>query len=207
MSKTINENDMGDRMYTGQSYIQGGLGGASSLGTYSSPDASQNIGAFKANSTLAGFKYAPTIAGSASDISTPPPEDYDNKSTYSPSQYDKDVDEIKYKVTPDEVLAGLQYELKKMVFKRKDLAKELVVRNLKEDNKYYSKLHMLNIDDDDKLPVKPSFMGPESKAEPYNLKATPQQEVVDYRTPQEKEIGKIIREMAQKKYEKRFPKA
>ena len=34
-----------------------------------------------------------------------------------------------------------------------------------------------------------------------------QQEVVDYRTPQEKEIAKIIREMAQKKYEKRFPKA
>jgi len=66
---------------------------------------------------------------------------------------------------------------------------------------------MLNIDDDDKLPVKPSFMGPESKAEPYNLKATPQQEAVDYRTPQEKEIAKIIREMAQKKYEKRFPKA
>ena len=51
------------------------------------------------------------------------------------------------------------------------------------------------------------FMGPESKAEPYNLMATPQQEAVDYRTPQEKEIGKIIREMAQKKYEKRFPKA
>jgi len=179
MSKTINENDMGDRMYTGQSYVQGGLGGASGLGTYSSPDVSQNPGS---------FKYAPSIAGSASDISTPPPDDYDNKSTYDPGQYDQDVQDIKYKVTPDEVLAGLQYELKKMVFKRKDLAKELVVRNLKEDSKYYSKLHMLNIDDDDKLPVKP-------------------QEVVDYRTPQEKEIGKIIREMAQKKYEKRFPKA
>jgi hypothetical protein len=198
MSKTIKENDMGDRMYTGQSYVQGGLGGASGLDTYSSPDASQNIGS---------FKYSPSIAGSASDISTPPPDDYDNKSTYDPGQYEKDVQDIKYKVTPDEVLTGLQYELKKMVFKRKDLAKELVVRNLKEDNKYYSKLHMLNIDDDDKLPVKPSFMGPQSKAEPYNLMATPQQESVDYRTPQEKEIANIIREMAQKKYEKRFPKA
>ena len=198
MSKTIQENDMGDRMYTGQSYVQGGLGGASGLDTYSSPDASQNIGS---------FKYSPSIAGSASDISTPPPDDYDNKSTYDPGQYEKDVQDIKYKVTPDEVLTGLQYELKKMVFKRKDLAKELVVRNLKEDNKYYSKLHMLNIDDDDKLPVKPSFMGPQSKAEPYNLMATPQQESVDYRTPQEKEIANIIREMAQKKYEKRFPKA
>jgi len=193
MSKTIKENDLGDRMYTGQSYVQGGLGGASSLDTFNSPDVSQNPNS---------FKYAPSIAGSASDISTPPPEDYDNKSTYDPGQYEKDVQDIKYKVTPDEVLAGLQYELKKMVFKRKDLAKELVVRNLKEDNKYYSKLHMLNIDDDDKLPVKPSFMSPESKAEPYNLMATPQQEAVDYRTPQEKEIGKIIREMAQKKYEK-----
>lgn len=90
MSKTINENDMGDRMYTGQSYIQGGLGGASSLGTYSSPDVSQNLGSFIPNPTIASFKYAPTIAGSASDISTPPPEDYDNKSTYSPSQYDKE---------------------------------------------------------------------------------------------------------------------
>jgi len=164
MSNTINENDLGDRMYTGQSFVQGGLGGASSLGTYSSPDVSQNPGS---------FKYAPTIAGSASDISTPPPEDYDNKSTYDPGQYQKDIQDIKYKVTPDEVLAGLQYELKKMVFKRKDLAKELVVRNLKEDNKYYSKLHMLNIDDDDKLPAKPSFMSPESKSQPYNLKATP----------------------------------
>ena len=189
---------MGDRMYTGQSFVQGGLGGASSLGTYSSPDVSQNPNS---------FKYTPSIAGSASDISTPPPEDYDNKSTYDPSQYEKDVQDIKYKVTPDEVLAGLQYELKKMVFKRKDLAKELVVRNLKEDSKYYSKLHMLNIDDDDKLPVKPSFMSPESKAEPYNLTAYPMEETVDYRTPQEKEIANIIKDMAQKKYEKRFPKA
>lgn len=198
MSKTIKENDLGDRMFTGQSFVQGGLGGASSLGTFSSLDVSQNPNS---------FKYTPSIAGSASDISTPPPEDYDNKSTYDPSQYEKDVQDIKYKVTPDEVLAGLQYELKKMVYKRKDLAKELVVRNLKEDNKYYSKLHMLNIDDDDKLPVKPSFMSPESKAEPYNLTAYPMEETVDYRTPQEKEIANIIRDMAQKKYEKRFPKA
>ena len=66
---------------------------------------------------------------------------------------------------------------------------------------------MVNIDDDDKLPVKPSFMSPESKAEPYNLTAYPMEERVDYRTPQEKEIANIIKDMAQKKYEKRFPKA
>lgn len=201
MSNTIKENDLGDRMYTGQSYVQGGLGGASNLDTFSSPNVSQN---------LSKFKYSPSIAGSVSDISTPPPDDYDNKPDsggYSQDQYEKDVDNIKYKVTPDEVLTGMQYELKKMVYKRKDLAKELVVKNLKDDPKYYSKLHMVNIDDDDKLPAKPSFLSPTSKAEPYNLKAYPMEETVDYRTDQEKEIANIIREMAQKKYEKRFPKA
>ena len=200
MSKTINENDLGDRMYTGLSYNQGGGIGSAGKDTFGSSDVSQN---------LAKFKYTPTIAGSVSDISTPPPDDYDNKpdsGAYSPQQFEKDVDDIKYKVTPDEILTGMQYELKKMVFKRKDLAKELVVRNLKNDNKYYTKLHMINIDDDDNLPVTPSFMTPTSKSEPYNLKAMPMEETVDYRTPQEKEIANIIKDMAQKKYEKRFPR-
>ena len=49
-------------------------------------------------------------------------------------------------------------------------------------------------------------MTPTSKSEPYNLKAMPMEETVDYRTPQEKEIANIIKDMAQKKYEKRFPR-
>lgn len=199
MSKTINENDMGDRMYTGLSHIAGGGIGGANKTTFSSPDASQNLGS---------FKYTPTIAGSTSDISTPVPDDYDNKPSYDVEDFEKDVDAIKYKVKPDEVIAGIQYELKKMVFKRKDLAKELVVRNLKNDPQYYSKLHMLNIDDTNNIPVEPSFKTPESKPEPYTLKSQPQQEsVVDYRTAQEKEIALIIREMFKQKHEKRYPKS
>ena len=195
---TIKENELGDRMMTGQSFTQGGGIGSSGYGTYSSPDASQNPNS---------FKYTPSIAGSASDITLKTPDDYDGKSTYDPEQYEKDVDVIKDKVTPDEIMAGLQYELKKQVFKRKDVCKELVVRNLKNDPKYYSKLHMLNIDDNDNIPVSPSFTAPQSVSQPYNLKATPQEEAIDYRTPQEKEIAKIIKEMAQAKHEKRYPKS
>jgi len=195
---TIKENELGDRMMTGQSFTQGGGLGSSGYGTYSSPDASQNPNS---------FKYSPSIAGSASDITLKTPDDYDGKSTYDPEQYEKDVDVIKDKVTPDEIMAGLQYILKRMVFKRKDVAKEIVVRCLKKDQKYFSKLHMLNIDDNDAEIVSPSFTAPQSVSQPYNLKATPQEEAIDYRTPQEKEIAKIMQEMAQAKHEKRYPKS
>jgi len=189
MPKTIiNENELGDRMMTGQSFTQGGGIGSTGYDTYSSPDVSQNPNS---------FKYTPSIAGSASDITLKTPDDYNGKSTY-----DK-----KDKVTPDEIMAGLQYILKRMVFKRKDVAKEIVVRCLKKDPKYFSKLHMLNIDGDNDDIVSPSFTAPQSVSQPYSLKATPQEEAVDYRTPQEKEIGKIIREMAQAKHEKRYPKS
>jgi hypothetical protein len=195
---TINENELGDRMMTGQSFTQGGGIGSTGYDTYSSPDVSQNPNS---------FKYTPSIAGSASDITLKTPDDYNGKSTYDPKQYEQDVDVIKDKVTPDEIMAGLQYILKRMVFKRKDVAKEIVVRCLKKDPKYFSKLHMLNIDGDNDDIVSPSFTAPQSVSQPYSLKATPQEEAVDYRTPQEKEIGKIIREMAQAKHEKRYPKS
>ena len=199
MPKTIiNENELGDRMMTGQSFIQGGGIGSTGYDTYSSPDVSQNPNS---------FKYTPSIAGSASDITLKTPDDYNGKSTYDPKQYEQDVDVIKDKVTPDEIMAGLQYILKRMVFKRKDVAKEIVVRCLEKDPKYFSKLHMLNIDGDNDDIVSPSFTAPQSVSQPYSLKATPQEEAVDYRTPQEKEIGKIIREMAQAKHEKRYPKS
>lgn len=55
----------------------------------------------------------------------------------------KDVDTIKSKVTPDEVLCGIEYELKRMLQPNKDQAKVIVVKNLKSDPKYYSNLNML----------------------------------------------------------------
>jgi len=133
----LNENEMGDRMMTGLPYSQGGGLGSTGVNTISSPDISQSP---------EKFKY-PQTAASASDITTPPPDDYDNKAMQSRQDFESDVNAIKNVVTPDEVLAGMQYELKKMVFKRKDTAKQLVVANLKKDPKFYSKLHMMQVDE------------------------------------------------------------
>jgi hypothetical protein len=192
MRKYIKENELGDRMMTGQSFVQGG-GSGNSVGTYSSPDVSQNPASF-----------VPNIAGSQSNITVKTPPDSDNKPLVDPGQYDNDVEEIKDKITPDEILTGLQYELKRMVFKRKDLAKVLVVNNLKKDPKYYSKLHMLNIDDNDNLPAEAPFIPTQN---PYQSEPVVQQTDApqDWRTPQEKAIAEIIRKMAKDKHEKRYP--
>lgn len=133
----LQENEMGDRMMTGLPYSQGGGLGSTGLDTISSPDISQSP---------EKFKY-PQTAASPNDITTTPPDDYDNKSMQSRQDFESDVNAIKNVVTPDEVLAGMQYELKKMVFKRKDTAKQLVVSNLKKDPKFYSKLHMMQVDE------------------------------------------------------------
>ena len=133
----LQENEMGDRMMTGLPYSQGGGLGSTGLDTISSPDISQSP---------EKFKY-PQTAASPSDITTTPPDDYDNKAMQSRQDFESDVNAIKNVVTPDEVLAGMQYELKKMVFKRKDTAKQLVVANLKKDPKFYSRLHMMQVDE------------------------------------------------------------
>lgn len=133
----LKENEMGDRMMTGLPYAQGGGLGTTGVDTINSPDISQSP---------EKFKY-PQTAASASDITTPTPDQYDNTSPQGREDFESDVDAIKNVVTPDEVLAGMQYELKKMVFKRKDTAKQLVVANLKKDPKFYSKLHMMQVDE------------------------------------------------------------
>ena len=125
----LQENEMGDRMMTGMSYSQGGGLGMSGVDTISSPDISQNPDK---------FKY-PQTAASPSDITVPTPDDMDHK-IQSRQDYEKDVDSIKYKVTPDEIITGMKYELKRMVFKRKDTAKQIVVQNLKNNPRFYSSL-------------------------------------------------------------------
>lgn len=133
----LQENEMGDRMMTGLSYSQGGGLGTTGVDTISSPDISQSP---------EKFKY-PQTAASASDITVPTPDQYDNTSPEGRENFENDVDAIKNVVTPDEVLTGMQYELRKMTFKRKDVAKQLVVSNLKKDPKFYSKLHMMQVDE------------------------------------------------------------
>lgn len=64
---------------------------------------------------------------------------------------DKNVDQLfkkKITPTPDEILSALQYEMNQMVKKDKYIAKSIVLKNLKNDPKYYTRLNMLNIDDD-----------------------------------------------------------
>ena len=64
--------------------------------------------------------------------------------------FDKDVDQMfkrKEGPTPDEITTGIRHELSNMVRKDKRMAKQSVVQNLKKDPKYYSGLHMMNIDE------------------------------------------------------------
>jgi hypothetical protein len=50
--------------------------------------------------------------------------------------------------TPDEVVTGIKYEMGRQIKKDKYEAKRNVITNLKKDPHYYSKLKMLNIDDE-----------------------------------------------------------
>jgi hypothetical protein len=72
------------------------------------------------------------------------------KDVPDPEEMEKDINTIykKKKVpTADQVIAGLQFELHNMIKPDKRKAKELVIKNLKEDPDWYGKLHHMNIDD------------------------------------------------------------
>jgi len=125
MNQSVNETDLGDRMATGISYGTSGIVNPG-VSTYTSPDVSQHpINFYPAGQNKIDSYTSTRVTG--------------------PDQ--KDIDFIKDKVTPDEILCGLNYELKRMFYKNKSYAKQMVIDNLKKDPTYYSKLNMLNIDD------------------------------------------------------------
>jgi hypothetical protein len=134
--------DLGDRMMQGLPFGQGGaVSGASNLDTFSSPDVTQDPSKFgtlsdKSNLTAPETQAAVTPFGPFTD--------------QNPWDYVRDVEQIKYKVTPDEVITGMDYEMKKLVLKDRQVARTNVVKNLKKDPKYYSKLHMLGVFPDEK---------------------------------------------------------
>ena len=139
----INEvGDTGDRMMQGLPYGQGGaVTGASNLDTFSSPNVTQDPNKFgttidKTNLTAKQTKSAIAPFGPYTG--------------QDPWNYIRDVEQIKYKVTPDEVIMGIDYEMKKLVLKDRQVARTNVVMNLKKDPKYYSKLHMLGVFPDEK---------------------------------------------------------
>lgn len=77
--------------------------------------------------------------------------DPDNKPLDPTKGFDNQVNKIftkKVTPTPDEILSALQWEMNQMVKKDKYIAKQMVLKNLKSDPKYYARLNMLNIDDD-----------------------------------------------------------
>lgn len=144
MSKINELGDTGDRMMQGLPYGQGGaITGASNWDTFSSPDVTQDPSKF-------GTLDDKSKLTASSTDSTKKISPFGLYTGQDPWDYVKDVEQIKYKVTPDEVICGLDYELKKMVLKDRQVAKATVVKNLKKDPKYYSKLHMLGVYPDEK---------------------------------------------------------
>lgn len=118
MPKDIKENELGDRMMTGISHSSGIVnpGMASNVTPPTAAEKSLTTG----HHTINQYGYD---SGQGVDKS--------------------DINAIKGKVTPDEIIAGIDYELKRMVNKDKDAAKKIVVDNLKKDPKYYSSLNMI----------------------------------------------------------------
>jgi hypothetical protein len=174
MSKLQELGDLGDRMMQGLPYNQGGaVSGASDVSTFTSPDVSQDPSNF---GTLTDKSKITATDQESMQVIAP----FGPYTGQNPKDYAGDVQQIKYKVTPDEVLAGIDYEMKKLVLKDKQVAKQNVVNNLKKDPQYYSKLHMLDIQDGDEI-TKPE----------------------DYRTPQEKAIAEIMRDLHEKKKQRR----
>ncbi len=75
-----------------------------------------------------------------------------NKPLDPTKQFDPQVDKIfkkKDTPSPDEIMSALQYELSNMTKKDKTIAKQIVLKNLKSDPHFYSRLKMLNISDEE----------------------------------------------------------
>lgn len=72
------------------------------------------------------------------------------KDTPNTGSVEKDINGIfskKETPTPDEIISGIKFELGNMIIKDKRKAKEQVIKNLKKSPRFYTDLHMLNIDD------------------------------------------------------------
>ncbi len=135
--RNLRENELGDRMLTGGSYSNGGGIGMPNAASDSPPN------------TPAQVQTNPNASANTGDLKVPTPGDLEPDPNAS-KQFDleKEIQQIKYKVTPDEIKTGLDYELRRMQpMKRKDLAKQLVIQNLKKNPQFYSKLQMMQVDE------------------------------------------------------------
>jgi hypothetical protein len=91
---------------------------------------------------------------------------------------DRDVDAIyskKETPTPDDVVTGFKYELGHMIKKDRLKAKQLVLQNLQKDPKFYTDLHMLNIDDDTMMDNIRELLRPVNESGPIKRSSDPEQ--------------------------------
>jgi hypothetical protein len=114
----------------------GGAAGTSNyqtgVGTFASPNVSQNAAHFDK-------KHVANHSNTRKDnLATSANQETDINAIYAK----KDTP------TPDEVIAGIKYEMGQQIKTDKALAKQTVLANLKKDPHYYGKLKMLNIDDE-----------------------------------------------------------
>lgn len=137
MSNKIVENSF----YPAPGGSLGSLNYQSSIGNHASPNNYQNPSKFASSDAN---KYFDSNSTGQPDTRT---------SMDQSGSFDGEVEKLfknKEKPTMDDVLAGIHYELNNMIAKDKHIAKLKVIDNLKKHGpKYYTKLHMLNIDDKD----------------------------------------------------------
>jgi hypothetical protein len=145
MGKNLSENEF--------SGAPGGYGGTVSYGTgYGTPsggNVTQNPDHFASDSMhKAGNEPSSSSHTSPFDKA----EKTKSELPLDPQQdFNKQVNGIftkKNTPSPDDLIAALQYELGQMVLKDKAVAKQNVLKNLKADPQHYSRLNMLNIDDE-----------------------------------------------------------
>ena len=135
MSKIPDKKNLKENSFEGSPGGAGSLNYGQSYGTFASPQASQNPNDFQSSNSNKDIGANSNTAKEAPDSGS----------------IGRDLNAIfskKNTPTPDDVAAGLKYELGHMNKKDKFKAKELVLKNLKQDPKFYTSLKMLNIDDE-----------------------------------------------------------
>ncbi len=103
--------------------------------------------------------------------------------------------------SPDELMSAMQSELGKMVKKDKHIAKMEVLKNLKKDPHYYSRLNMLNIDDKKMKVDEDNSTFSKTKAVLDEMIAQNQKRVSKASTP---EIDKIFKDLINKRNTPRY---
>jgi len=168
--KTIKENEF----FGAPGGASGTVNYQAGYGTHSSPDVSQNPAHFQSG------KSVDNHSNTVKDVPKTGSMERDMAAIYAK----KDTP------SPDEVVAGIKYELGQQIKKDKATAKQEVLKNLKKDPHYYSKLKMLNIDDESMV------QNMNESKHPNDAPARPKV------TPNIEETKKIFAEMAKGKDEK-----